>query len=481
MRDKYQEVIGLEIHIQLLTDTKAYSSDIVEYGSLPNTNVTPITLAHPGTLPKPNIKVYEYAIKLGLALGCDITEFNYYDRKNYYYPDLPKGYQITQDNTPICRGGGVKIKTKDGKEKTIGLTRIHMEEDSGKSMHLEGEKDSLVDLNRAGTALLEIVTEPEITNSEEAYAFVSEVRKLVRYLEICDGNMEEGSMRCDANISVMLKGAIKFGKKVEVKNMNSIRNVARAIEYEIDRQILATEENEEIISETRLFDATTGTTKPMRKKEELNDYRFFPEPDLQPVVVSKDWIASIKAQMPALPNELFEKFTNEFGLSDYDAGVLTDQKEVALYFQEVCKLTNNYKMVANWVSGPIKSYVNELTLAIKDFPLSPAKIVEIVDLIDSGKISTSSATMNLFPELLKQPKKNVQTLAVELNLIQDADEGEVKIIIEDVLAKFPDKVTAYKAGNKNLMGLFMGQVMKATKGKADPKKASAVLKHLLDS
>lgn len=481
MRDKYQEVIGLEIHVQLLTKTKAYSSDIVEYGSLPNTNVSPITLAHPGTLPKPNKQVYEFAIKLGLALGCDITEFNYYDRKNYFYPDLPKGYQITQDNTPICQNGGIAIKTKDGEEKVINLTRIHMEEDSGKSMHLDGETESLLDLNRAGTALLEIVTEPEIANSEEAYAFVTEIRKLVRYLEICDGNMEEGSMRCDANISVMLKGATEYGRKVEVKNMNSIRNVARAIEYEIDRQIESNEKNEEIISETRLFDASTGTTKSMRKKEELNDYRFFPEPDLQPVIVNKDWIASVKANMPALPHELHEKFTKEFGLSAYDASVLTDQKEIALYFVEVCKLTKNYKAAANWITGPVKSYVNELTLAIKDFPLSPAKIVEIIALIDAGKISTSSATMNLFPVMVNQPDKPAQALAEELNLIQDADEGEVKTIIEGVLAQFPDKVAAYKAGNKNLMGMFMGQVMKATKGKADPKKASQVLSELLEA
>lgn len=481
MRNKYQEVIGLEIHVQLLTNTKAYSSDIVEYGSLPNTNVTPITLAHPGTLPKPNKQVYDFAIKLGLALGCDITEFNYYDRKNYFYPDLPKGYQITQDNTPICVGGGVMIKTKDGAEKKINLTRIHMEEDSGKSMHLDGETESLVDLNRAGTPLLEIVTEPDIANSEEAYAFVTEVRKLVRYLEICDGNMEEGSMRCDANISVMLNDAKEYGRKVEVKNMNSIRNVARAIEYEIDRQIESNEKGEEIISETRLFDATTGTTKSMRKKEELNDYRFFPEPDLQPVIVTEDWIERVKADMPALPHELYEKFTKDFGLSDYDASVLTDQKEFALYFVEVCELTKNYKAAANWITGPVKSYVNELTLAINDFPLSPAKIVEVIDLIDAGKISTSSATMNLFPVMVKQPGKTAQTLAEELDLIQDADEGEVKTIIEGVLAQFPDKVEAYKAGNKNLMGLFMGQVMKATKGKADPKKTSQVLQQILEA
>ncbi len=481
MRDKYQEVIGLEIHVQLSTNTKAYSSDIVEYGSLPNTNISPITLAHPGTLPKPNKKVYDFSIKLGLALGCDITEFNYYDRKNYFYPDLPKGYQITQDATPICENGSVHIKTKSGVKKEIKLTRIHMEEDSGKSMHLDGESESLVDLNRAGTALLEIVTEPDIRNSEEAYAFVTEVRKLVRYLEICDGNMEEGSMRCDANISVMKKGSDTFGTKVEVKNMNSIRNVARAIEHEIDRQIEMNENNEVIISETRLFDASAGTTKAMRKKEELNDYRFFAEPDLQPVTVTKDWIEKIKLEMPALPHELFKRFVTEYKLPEYDAYVLTDQKDIALYFDALCQETSNYKSASNWVMGAMKSYMNELTLSVANFPLSPAKMAELIRFIDDGKISVSSATMNLFPELVNQPKTSVSKLAEKLNLVQDTNEDDIKSVVEEVLAQFPDKVEAYKAGNKNLLGLFMGQAMKATAGKADPKKINQILREILEA
>ncbi|HXC04823.1 MAG TPA: Asp-tRNA(Asn)/Glu-tRNA(Gln) amidotransferase subunit GatB, partial [Bacteroidia bacterium] len=356
---KYQAVIGLEVHIQLLTQSKAYSSDRAEYGGIPNTHVSPVTLGHPGTLPKANKKVIEYALKLGLALNCDITEVNQYARKNYFYADLPKGYQITQDKTPICRGGHITIRDQEGKEKNIRLTRIHMEEDAGKSIHDQDPFDTLIDLNRAGTALLEIVSEPELRSAEEAYNYLSEVRKLVRHLEICDGNMEEGSLRCDANVSVMLVGSNTYGRRVEVKNMNSIRNVKLAIEHEIIRHIDLIEAGGIVDQDTRSFDAAKGSTFSLRSKEMANDYRYFPEPDLPPVIIHADAIARVKASMPPLPEHLFRKYKNELGLSDYDAYFLTETKGIALYFESLVSLTKNYKAAANWMMGAIKNFLNE--------------------------------------------------------------------------------------------------------------------------
>ena len=342
IREKYVAVIGLEVHAQLSTKSKIFNGDSSVFGSSPNTNVDVISLAHPGTLPRLNKKVVEFAVKMGLACDCEISRITIFDRKNYFYPDLPKGYQITQDRAPICKGGFVEIKSA-GAPKKIALNRIHMEEDAGKSLHLDNESDSLIDLNRAGTPLIEIVTQPDIRSSEDAGALLTEVRKLVRYLDICDGNMEEGSLRCDANVSVMLVDAKEFGKKVEIKNMNSIKNVQRAIEVEIERQIREIEKGNSIISETRTFDVTTGKSFAMRTKEELNDYRYFPDPDLSPVIISDEWLAAIKATMPALPKELFEKFVSRYALSDYDAQVLTDSKDVAVYFDKVCAFTTNYK------------------------------------------------------------------------------------------------------------------------------------------
>ncbi len=479
LREKYEEVIGLEVHVQLLTNTKAYSSDTNEYGALPNTNISVINLAHPGTLPRSNKKVFDFAIKMGLACKSDITEYNVYDRKNYFYPDLPKGYQLTQNETPICMGGEVEITTKTGEIKTILLNRIHMEEDTGKSTHLDGESDTLLDLNRAGVPLLEIVTEPVLKNSEEAYAFVTELRKMVRYLGVCDGNLEEGSMRCDANISIRLRGTDVLNPKVEVKNMNSIRNVQRAIEGEIDRQIELTERGVEIESQTRMFDAGEGITHALRSKEEANDYRFHPEPDLQPVVVDEKWINKIKVEMPALPRELMRKFINEFSLPEYDAVVLTDQKDVALYFEELCTKTTHYKQASNWVMGAVKSYINELTLTMADFPISTDRLAGLIDLVQSNKVSNSVANQQLFPEMISQTDKSALELAEELGIIQDSSEDGLQPIVEEVLSKFPDEVARYKGGQKQLLGMFMGQVMKAGKGKIDPKVATVLLKKIL--
>ncbi|QNF35194.1 Asp-tRNA(Asn)/Glu-tRNA(Gln) amidotransferase subunit GatB [Adhaeribacter swui] len=478
IRDKYQPIIGLEVHAQLLTESKMFASDFTEYGTMPNTNISVITLGHPGTLPRANAKAVDYAIKMGLATNCQITRQNIFARKNYFYPDLPKGYQITQDKTPICREGFVLVQTSQG-EKRVGITRIHMEEDAGKSMHLAGETESLIDLNRAGVPLIEIVSEPDIHTSEEAYNYLTEIKKLVRYLDICDGNMEEGSLRCDANVSVMLKGAKQFGTKVEVKNMNSFRNVQRAIEHEIDRQIEMLERGEVIESETRGFDAVTGTTSGQRSKETMNDYRYFPEPDLTPVIVSEEMLEKIKAEMPSLPHELYERFTQEYKLPEYDANVLTDQKEIALYFDALCQHTTNYKAASNWMMGPVKSYINELALHISEFPLQPQQVAELIALVDAGKVNHTAANRSIFPELIQNPSKSALSIAEELNLIQESNDGQLQEFIDQVLAGNPKKVAEYKAGKTALVGMFMGEIMKLTKGKADPKAVNKLLQESL--
>jgi len=474
IRDKYTLVIGLEVHAQLLTKSKIYNTDSNAFGNQPNTNVSVITLAHPGTLPVLNKKVVEFAIKMGLACRCEISRFQIFDRKNYFYPDLPKGYQLTQDRTPICKGGYVTITTKEG-ERNIVLNRIHIEEDAGKSIHLENEPDTLVDFNRAGVPLIEIVTEPAMHSSEEAGAILTEIRKLVRYLEICDGNMEEGSLRCDANVSVMPKGSTVLGKKVEVKNMNSIRNVQRAIEHEFDRQVDLLERGEPVVSETRTFNADNGKTYGMRTKEELNDYRYFPDPDLSPMEVSEKWLDEIRSSMPALPRELAGKYVTQYGLPGYDALVLTDTKDVAVYFESVIQHTRNYKAASNWIMGPVKSHLNELGLTADEFPLQPRIIAELISLIDEGKISYTIATQRIFTALLKNPGKSALEVAQNMNLIQESSQDSLLPIVEEVIKEFPLKVEEYHKGKKGIISMFMGEVMKRSKGKADPKVATELL------
>ncbi|UII19311.1 Asp-tRNA(Asn)/Glu-tRNA(Gln) amidotransferase subunit GatB [Fulvivirga ligni] len=480
IRDKYTAVIGLEVHAQLATNTKIYNTDSNSFGDNPNTNISVITLGHPGTLPKLNKKVVEYAIKMGLACNCNISREQIFDRKNYFYPDLPKGYQLTQDRTPICMQGHVTVFPKNGEKRDIPLNRIHIEEDAGKSIHLEGETDTLVDFNRAGVPLIEIVTEPAIATSDEAASFLTEVRKLVRYLDVCDGNMEEGSMRCDANISVMLNGSTTLGKKIEVKNMNSIRNVQRAIDHEIVRQIIEIEKGNQIASETRTFDAATGTTAGMRTKEELNDYRYFPDPDLSPLHVSEEWLNAIKASMPSLPNELLEKYIKEYQLPEYDAQVLTDSKEIALYFEKVCAQTSNFKAASNWMMGPVKSYLNDSSGNINDLTLSPEQLAEIIGLVDDSKVSFSAASQRLFPAMIKANGKSALQVAEELNLIQDSNSDSIGGVIDEVLEANPDEVAAYRKGRKNLLGMFMGEVMKKSNGKVDPKLANQLLRNKLE-
>ncbi len=478
--DKYEAVIGLEVHIQLLTKSKAYSSDSTEYGSLPNTHVSAISLGHPGTLPKANKQAIEFAVRLGLATKSVIRERNEYARKNYFYADLPKGYQITQDKTPICTGGIITIKNTDGSLKDIQLTRIHMEEDAGKSMHDIDPYDTLIDLNRAGVPLLEIVTEPVIKSGEEAYNYLSEVRKLVRYLDICDGNMEEGSMRCDANISVMLKGSQEFGRRAEVKNMNSIRNVQRAIEHEIKRQIDLIERGEVIVQDTRSFDAVTGTTFSMRTKEAANDYRYFPEPDLQPVLVTSDYISGVKAQLPALPRDLFDKYTKTLKLSDYDALVLTEIKSFALYFEELITYTSNYKAAANWMMGAVKSHLNESAVEIGAFQVTPERLAQLIRLVDEGTISNTVASQTVFPKMLSDGSKTPFQIAEENNLVQESNQDALMDLVRQAVSKYPEKVVEYKSGKVGLIGLFMGELMKLSKGKADPKIANELMKKALE-
>ncbi len=478
LRDKYQLVIGLEVHAQLSTNTKAYCSDSTKFGARSNTQTSSVSLGHPGTLPVSNEKVIEYAVKMGVACNSNITEVNEYARKNYFYPDLPKGYQITQDTTPICTGGVIHIKDADGNPKEINITRIHMEEDAGKSIHDQDPFNTLVDLNRAGVGLIEIVSEPELRSSDEAYQYLNEVRKIVRYLDICDGNLEEGSLRCDANISVMLKGSTTLGNRVEVKNMNSLRNVKKAIEFERDRQIEMVEKGQRVDQQTRSFNAANGTTSLMRSKEDANDYRYFPEPDLQPVIVTEEYISSIKKEMPALPRELFHKFTVDYLLSEYDTNVIIEDKDIALYYNDICKYTKNYKVTANFVNGPIKSYLNDNAIDISQLKISTKDIAKLVMLVDEGKISNTVATQKVFPEMVNSDL-SPEDIAKNNNWIQESNTDALQEYVEMAINKYPEKALEYQSGKKGLLGLFMGEVMKLSKGKADPKLASQMVQKQL--
>lgn len=479
--NKYQPVIGLEIHAQLQTQSKMYSGDSNSYGDIPNSNVSAISLGHPGTLPRVNEKAINYAIKMGIATNCKVNEFNGFARKNYFYADLPKGYQITQDKTPICTAGFLDVNDENKKTKRIGITRIHLEEDSGKSIHDQDPYNTLIDLNRAGVPLIEIVSEPDLRSSTEAYNYLSEIRKIVRYLEICDGNMEEGSMRCDANISVCLKGAKEFGQRAEIKNMNSIRNVKRAIEHEIKRQIEEVEAGGTIAMETRGFNAVEGTTFSMRAKEMAHDYRYFPEPDLLPFLIKEEEVEKIQKTLPPLPDALYEKYTKEYKLSEYDAGVLTEDKATALYFEELCHHTKNKKAAANWVMGAIRSYLNEQAVSMAEFSIPAKKIASLIQLIDENKISNTIASQNIFPVLIEKTEADPETIAKENGWIQESDEDFILQLIQSVLDKYPDKVETYKNGHKGLKGLFMGEIMKQSKGKADPKLTNKLLTNTLEN
>ncbi len=489
-QNTYETVVGLEVHAQLLTKSKLFCGDSIEYGAEPNTQVSPITLAHPGTLPKMNKKAIEFAIKMGLACHCEIEKQNYFARKNYFYPDLPKGYQISQHTTPICKRGFVKIKSEK-EVKKIRLNRIHLEEDAGKSLHDVDANNTCIDYNRAGTPLIEIVSEPDIRSSDEAYNYLTELRKLVRYLEVCDGNMEEGSFRCDANVSVRKKGDTMLGTRVEVKNLNSIRNVKRAIEYESQRLIGLLENGETIIQQTRSFNADNGTTFSIRDKEDADDYRYFADPDLTPFHLEDDFIEIIRQSIPALQEERVKKYTSVWQLPEYDAYVLTDERETADYFEKIIDSIPpspsgewqgvRFKATANWMLGPVKSWLNENNKGINEFPLTPEKMAKLVLLIDEGKVSFSIASGKLFPYLLENPSKDPEQVAIEKNFIQQSDTESIEPLINEILEKYAEKVKEYKKGKKGLLSLFVGEVMKQSKGKADPRVTNEILLEKLKS
>jgi len=471
--DKYEAVIGLEIHAQLLTNSKAFCGCSTKFGLPPNSNVCPICLGMPGTLPVLNKKVVEFAIKLGLATHCKIRTYSIFARKNYFYPDLPKGYQISQYEEPICYDGYVEIELKNGEKKKIRLRRIHMEEDAGKSIH-DQDVDTLIDINRCGVPLLEIVTEPDINTPQEAALYLTKIRQLVQYLDICDGNMEEGSLRCDANVSVRLKGEKKLGTKTEVKNMNSIKNVEKALEYEINRQIQILESGGTIVQETLLWDAGDGVVRPMRSKEEAHDYRYFPEPDLVPVVVPEEWINEIKKSLPELPEEKRDRFMKQYKLPKYDAEVLTSSKALADYYEQCVKYTDDYKSVSNWIMVEVLKILNERQIDIADFKVKPEHLARLINLVNEGKINQTTAKMVL--EEISETGEEPDSLIERKGLLQISDESFIEEVVVKVLEGNKENIERYFAGKDKLFGYFVGEVMKLTKGKANPKIVNEVLR-----
>lgn len=479
-KDLYEIVVGLEVHAQLLTKSKLFCGDSIAFGQEPNIQVSPITLGHPGTLPKMNRRAIECAVKMGLACHCEIERYNYFARKNYFYPDLPKGYQVSQHTTPICKAGFITIKSGNS-AKLIRLNRIHLEEDAGKSVHDADIHNTCVDYNRAGTPLIEIVSEPDLRSAEEVYNYLTEIRKIVRYLGVCDGNMEEGSLRCDVNISVRRKGDEKLGTKVEVKNLNSIRNARRAVETEAERLIGLIEKGETIIQQTRSFDAGNGTTFAIRDKEDADDYRYFPEPDLAPFNLEEEFIERIRGEIPQLHTERISKYVNEYKLSEYDAVILTEEKSFSDYFEDLVSFAKDYKASANWMAGPVKSWLNDNGNEIENFPLKPERLSALIQLVNNNKVSFTVASTKLLNALLGDASKEPLQLATELNLLQESNASAIEPIIEQVISKYADKVKEYKKGKKGLLSLFVGEVMKLSKGKADPKLTNDLLTEKLNS
>jgi aspartyl-tRNA(Asn)/glutamyl-tRNA(Gln) amidotransferase subunit B len=476
LREKYEVVIGLEVHAQLKTKSKIFAPDGTEFGAEPNSQTSPITLGMPGVLPVLNKEVVNMAILTGLALNCEIPERCKFDRKQYFYPDLPKGYQISQYDEPICAGGWVDVKGK-----RIGITRAHLEEDAGKLVHagasgLAGSSYSLVDLNRAGTPLLEIVSEPDMRSSEEAKEFMETLRSIVRYIGVCDGNLEEGSMRCDANISVMPKGSTEFGTRAEIKNVNSFRALQRAIEYEIDRQIEIVEEGGKVVQETRLWDDNAGITSSMRGKEDAHDYRYFPEPDLMPLHIERDWVDRIRVQMPELPDEKYRRYIG-LGLSEYDASVIVEQMNLALFFDEVLKAGVNAKAAVNFLTGEIAAYLKEEKIEINETKLTAQSLADLISLIENGTISNNIGKQ-IVVEMMKDGKTAAQ-IVEEKGLSQISDTGAIKEIVQKVVDANPAEAASYMAGKIQLLGFFVGQVMKETKGRANPQTVNELLREIL--
>jgi len=473
---QYEAVIGLEIHAQLLTESKMFCGCSTKFGSEPNTQTCPVCIGMPGVLPVANKKAIECVIKTGLAVNCKIAPFSRFARKNYFYPDLPKGYQISQYEFPICEQGLVEIII-NGSTKKIGLTRIHLEEDAGKNIHEGAGNYSFVDLNRAGTPLMEIVSEPDIRSPQEAAEFVKKLRAIVRYIGVCDGNMEQGSLRCDANVSVRPAGRKEFGTKTEIKNMNSFKYVEKALDHEIKRQIKILNEGGRIIQETRLWDSNRGITESMRSKEEAHDYRYFPDPDLVPVEVGGSWIDELKKQIVELPDSRRQRFVSQYGLPEYDADLLTSERATAEWFEQAVKLGGDPKSVSNWMMGELMRFLNEENKLIEECALKPEHLVGLVTLIDKGVISGKIAK-TVFEEMYKTGE-DAGRIVKEKGLVQVSDESEIEKVLDEILLKNPKEVERCKAGEEKLLGFFAGQVMKATKGKANPKIVNELLKKKL--
>ncbi len=474
----FDTVIGLEIHAQLLTKSKLFCGDSTVFGDTPNSHVSAVSLAHPGTLPVLNKEAVKLAIKLGVALDCTINQYNYFARKHYFYPDLPNGYQISQNAAPICAGGAIPIVTAAG-IRHIALNRIHLENDAGKSIHDADPENTLIDLNRAGTALVEIVTEPVISSPEEASACLAMVRSIVRHLGVCDGNMEEGSLRCDVNISVRKKGDSRLGTKVEIKNLNSVRNVKRAATYEETRLTRMIENGEEVLQQTRNFDADTGITTALRTKEEANDYRYFPDPDLPPIIVTSEEIEEIRKSLPLLPHEIAQQLTHKYGLGQEASSIISGDDLLYHLFESASMLTGQHAALANWLIGPLKSLINEKGASSIEGITAP-KLVSLAELTTQNSVSFANAAAKILPEMLSGNEDDALTIARKLNLLQVNDTDALNEWIDQVLARFPEKVLEYQKGKKSLTGFFAGEVKKLSKGKADIKSAMEILSQKLN-
>jgi len=473
---KYEAVIGLEVHAQLQTNTKIFCGCETRFGEEANTRTCPVCIGMPGVLPVLNKKALEFTIKTGLATHCTISPYSRFARKNYFYPDLPKGYQISQYELPICERGYVEIVV-DGKVKRIGLTRIHMEEDAGKNLHMAEGHASLVDLNRAGTPLMELVSEPEIRTPEEASEYLKKLRAILRYIEVSDADMEKGNFRCDANVSIRPAGSKELGTRAEVKNVNSFKFVVKALEYEIKRQAQILDEGGRVIQETRLFDSAKGVTFSMRSKEEAHDYRYFPEPDLVPIMVPKETIEAIRKTIPELPDAKRVRFVKEYGLPEYDADMLTQTRATADYYEEAAKLSGQPKVVSNWMMGELMRLLNAENKEIETCPIRPDRLAGMIKLIDDGVISTKIAK-TVFEEMYKSGK-DAGVVVEEQGLVQVSDTGAIETIIDEVIKANPAQAADYKSGKEKLFGFFVGQVMKASKGKANPDLVNQLLKKKL--
>ena len=464
MRD-YEVVIGLEVHAQLKTKSKIFCSCSTQFGAGPNENTCPVCTGMPGMLPVLNARAVEYAVKMAMAVDCTVNRRSLFARKNYFYPDLPMGYQISQFELPVAEHGHIIIHTDKG-EKRIGITRIHMENDAGKNIHSATDNASYVDLNRAGVPLIEIVSEPDMRSAEEAVAYLKSLRAILVYLGICDGNLEEGSFRCDANVSIRPRGQREFGTRAELKNMNSFRNIQRAIEYEVERQIDLVEDGDQVVQETRLFDAAKGVTRSMRGKEEAHDYRYFPDPDLLPLIIGEEQMVRWRSELPELPEARYRRFQEALGLPEYDAQVLTAEKEVADYFEAALAVYNEPKKISNWVMGEVMRELNDRGVTLAECKLCPGDLGKLVKLVDDGLVSGTIAK-NVFKELFEtggDPEAHVKAKG----LAQISDTSAIETLMDEVLAENPSEVERYRGGDKKLTGFFVGQVMKKSKGKANP-------------